>query len=162
VHSAKCIYAIWENVRRSKAAPLLNLLTSFLQDRSFMVAHGSTRSRWILAPWLRSRSPPLHHFHCRPGTHACGWGCPQSNADDLQAYVHCSAGRAISEVETIGQAMETLQAWMSSNRLRLTRPRRSSSGSVPVSSWLRLTLGSLPLNTRTSPSRPLSVTWEWP
>src|SRR6218665_2747545 len=30
----------------------------------------------------------------------------QSYADDLQAYVHC-------------QAIETLQAWMSSNRLRL-------------------------------------------
>src|SRR6218665_2497893 len=34
-------------------------------------------------------------------------------------YIHCSAGRAISAVETISQAIETLQAWMWSNSLRL-------------------------------------------
>ena len=53
---------------------------------------------------------------------AAGAVLSQSYADDLQAYVHCSAGRlgrAISAVETIGEAIKTLQAWMSSNRLRL-------------------------------------------
>src|SRR6218665_2128925 len=54
----------------------------------------------------------------------------QSYADDLQAYVHCSAGRAISAVETISQAIETLQAWMSSNGLHLNPTKRSLSGSV--------------------------------
>src|SRR6218665_214447 len=44
----------------------------------------------------------------------------------------------------------------------LIRPRRSSSGSVPVGSSLRLTLGSLSPNTRISPSRPLSVTYICP
>src|SRR6218665_1642526 len=34
-------------------------------------------------------------------------------------YIHCSAGQAISAVETISQTIETLQAWMPSNRLRL-------------------------------------------
>src|SRR6218665_2261808 len=41
----------------------------------------------------------------------------------LTIYVHCLAGRAISAVETIGRAIETLQAWMSSNRLRLNRTK---------------------------------------
>src|SRR6218665_3815108 len=30
---------------------ILGWLTSFLQDRSFMVAHGSPRSRWVPAPF---------------------------------------------------------------------------------------------------------------
>jgi len=50
---------------------------------------------------------------------AAGAVLSQSYADDLQAYVHCPAGQAISAVETISQTIETLQAWMSSNRLRL-------------------------------------------
>src|SRR6218665_3355495 len=62
---------------------ILGWLTSFLQDCSFMVVHGSTRSRWVLAPLGLPqgsvlRSPPLHNFHCRPVTPACGWGCLQS------------------------------------------------------------------------------------
>src|SRR6218665_493900 len=81
---------------------------------------------------------------------AAGAVLSPSYADDLQAYVHCSADRAISAVEMISQPIETLQAWMSSNRLHRTsvliRPIRSLSGSVPVSNSLRLTLGSLPLS----------------
>ena len=43
----------------------------------------------------------------------------QSYADDLQAYAHCSASAAADAVREICRAMETLEAWMSSNRLRL-------------------------------------------
>src|SRR3984885_8445094 len=43
----------------------------------------------------------------------------QSYADDLQAYVHCQAAEAAAAVRKIGEATEILEAWMSSNRLRL-------------------------------------------
>src|ERR1700733_13683549 len=43
----------------------------------------------------------------------------QSYADDLQAYVHCQAAEAAAAVRKIGRATEILEAWMSSNRLRL-------------------------------------------
>src|SRR6218665_1557868 len=36
---------------------ILGWLTSFLQDRSFMVAHGSTRSRWVPAPFGLPKAP---------------------------------------------------------------------------------------------------------
>src|SRR6218665_2994795 len=92
---------------------------------------------------------------------AAGTVLGQSYADDLQAYVHCSAGRAISAVETISQAISRpCRPGCRQTAYVLIRPRRSLTGSVSVSSSLRLTLGSLPLNTRISPSRPLSVTWE--
>ena len=38
---------------------ILGWLASFLQDRSFMVAHGSTRSRWVPAPFGLPRAPFL-------------------------------------------------------------------------------------------------------
>src|SRR5688572_26326054 len=40
----------------------------------------------------------------------------QSYAGDLQAFVHCPASAAITEARAMNRAME---AWMSSNRLRL-------------------------------------------
>ena len=52
---------------------------------------------------------------------AAGAVLSQSYADDLQAYVHCSAAQAISAVETMSQAIETFQGWVSSNRLLLSQ-----------------------------------------
>jgi len=104
---------------------ILGWLTSFLQDRSFMVAHGSPRSRWVPAPFGLPQGSVLGTLLCIIFTAdlglllAAGAVLSQSYADDLQAYVHCSTGRAISAVETISQAIETFQAWMSSNRLHL-------------------------------------------
>src|SRR6218665_1500110 len=104
---------------------ILGWLISFLQDRSFMVAHGSSRSRWVPAPFGLPQGSvlgPLLYiiFTADLGPLlAAGAVLRQSYVDDLQAYVHCSAGQAICAVEAISQAIDTLQAWMSSNRLRL-------------------------------------------
>src|SRR6218665_879702 len=90
-----------------------------------MVAHGSTRSRWVPAPFglpQGSVLDPLLHiiFTADLGPLlAAGAVLSQAYADDLQAYVHCSAGKAITAVEAISQTIETLQAWTSSSSLRL-------------------------------------------
>jgi len=105
-----------------------------------MVVHGPTKSQWIPVPFGLPQgsvlSPLLYIiFTADLGPlHATGAVLSQSYADDLQAYVLCSAGQDISAVETISQAIETLQAWMSKNAYGLTRPRHSSSGAVHVSS----------------------------
>jgi hypothetical protein len=43
----------------------------------------------------------------------------QSYAGALQAFLHCPASAAITEARAMNRAMEALEAWMSSNRLRL-------------------------------------------
>jgi len=92
---------------------------------SFIVAHGSTRSRWVPGSFKLPQGSvlgPLFYisFIADLGPLlAAGAVLSQSYADDLQAYVHCPAGQDISAVETMSQTMETLQAWMASNCSRL-------------------------------------------
>src|SRR6218665_634922 len=43
----------------------------------------------------------------------------QLYADDVQAYLHCSASDAIATTQVLTFIMGALEAWMSSNRLRL-------------------------------------------
>jgi len=104
---------------------ILDWLTSYLQDCSFMVAHGSTRSLWVPAPvGLPQGSvlgPLLYIIYTADlgSILAAASVLGQSYADDLQAYIHCLATQADAAVGTMSRAMETLQSWMSSNRLRL-------------------------------------------
>ena len=66
------------------------------------MAHGSTRFRWVPAPFGLPQGSVLGLllyiiFTADLGPLlAAGAVLSQSYADDLQAYVHCSAGRAIS------------------------------------------------------------------
>jgi len=104
---------------------ILDWLTSYLRDRSFMVAHGSTRSLWVPAPVGLPQGSVLGPLLYRIYTAdlgsilAAASVLGQSYADDLQAYIHCLATQADAAVGTMSRAMETLQSWMSSNRLRL-------------------------------------------
>src|SRR6218665_341151 len=43
----------------------------------------------------------------------------QLYADDVQAYQHCPASDALVTASAMSRTMETLEPWMSSNRLRL-------------------------------------------
>ena len=80
--------------------------TSFLQDRSFMVAYGSTRFRWVSAPFGLPQGSVLGPLLCIIFTAdlgpllAAGAVLSQSNADDLQAYIHCSAGCSLAPLTT--------------------------------------------------------------
>src|SRR6218665_3609108 len=69
------------------------------------------------APYFTSFSLPIWDRCLRLGLSSVS--PTQPYADDLQAYVHCSAGQAIRAVGAISQAIDTLQAWVSSNRLRV-------------------------------------------
>ena len=103
----------------------LDWLGSFLHDRSFSVVYGSTRTPWVPAPYGLPQGsvlgPLLYIIYTADlgSLLAASSVLSQSYADDLQAYLHCLAPAAISTVRVMSRAMETLEAWMSSNRLRL-------------------------------------------
>src|SRR6218665_252912 len=97
---------------------ILSWLISFLQDRSFMVAHGSTRFRWVPAIFGLLQGSVLGPLLYIIFTAILG-PCLRlrlSLVNPMQTifrlYVHCSTGQAIHvhvcAVEAISQAIETL------------------------------------------------------
>jgi hypothetical protein len=103
----------------------LDWFGSFLHDRSFSVVHGSARTPWVPAPFGLPQGSVLGSLLYIISTAdlgpllAAGSVLSQSYVDDLQAYLHCPVSAAITSVRAMSQAMEALEAWMSSNRLRL-------------------------------------------
>jgi len=100
-------------------------VASFLHERSLCVVHGSTRSIWVPAqcglPQGSVLGPILYIIYTSGvaqllKAHAV---LGQLYADDVQAYTHCLPSNAISAVRVMSGTMDALEAWMSSNRLRL-------------------------------------------
>ena len=81
-----------------------------LQDRSFMVTLGLGGFLRHLGCQRLCSGLPLSYY-CMGLLLAAEAALSQSYDDDVQACVHCSVGQAaaLSAVETISQAIETLQ-----------------------------------------------------
>src|SRR6218665_3671953 len=99
-------------------------LRSFLGERSFCVVHGSTRYPWVPAPFGLPQGsvlgPLLYLIYTSDlATLLASYSAlAQLYADDIQAYLHCSASDAIATTQVMTFIMGALGAWMSSNRLR--------------------------------------------
>ena len=100
-------------------------LESFLGERSLCVVHGSTRSPWVPAPYGLPQGsvlgPLLYLIYTSDlaSLLASYSALAQLYADDVQAYLHCSASDAIATTRAMSSIMGALETWMSSNRLRL-------------------------------------------
>src|SRR6218665_1203195 len=100
-------------------------LRSFLGERSFCVVHGSIRSPWVLVPYGVPQGsvlgPLLYLIYTSDlATLLASYSAlAQLYADDIQAYLHCSASDASATTQVMTFIMGALGAWMSSNRLRL-------------------------------------------
>ena len=103
----------------------LSWLGSFLSERSFCVVHGPSRSSWVPAPYGLPQGSVLGPLLYIIYTSEIGSLLTASAvlghlyADDVQAYLHCLATNATDAVRAMSLALGALEAWMSSNRLRL-------------------------------------------
>src|SRR5688572_7871617 len=123
-----------------------------------VVVHGSIRSIWVPAqcglPHGSVLGPILYTIYTSgvaqlSKAHAV---LGQLYADDVQAYTHCLPSNAISAVRVMSGTMDALEAWMSSNRLRLNPSK------TKFIRLLNLTLLLLRLNSLIIPFQPRFVT----
>ena len=143
-------------------------LESFLHERSLCVVRGSTRSPWVSAPYGLPQGsvlgPLLYLVYTSDLTSllASYAALAQLYADDVQAYLHCSASDAILTTRVMSSIMGALEAWMSSNRLRLNPAKTQFIWLGTRQQLARLDMAALtaafPLFTLSSVVRDLGVT----
>jgi len=105
-------------------------ITSYLSECSASVLFHSSRSHWRSTPLSYPRyqclgiySTILFTADIGPLFASCCLAS-HSYANDIQTYKHCLASQAHSAIRIVLHATDTLNAWMSSNRL-LLNPQKS-------------------------------------
>src|SRR5688572_11687420 len=103
----------------------LDWLSSFLTGRTNCAVVGSSRSRWVPAPFGVPQGsvlgPLLYILYTADISSLLRSSglLHQLYADDIQAYVHCRAADAVASVGLMCRAIDALSGWMASNRLLL-------------------------------------------
>src|SRR6218665_715055 len=140
-------------------------ISSYLSERSASVLFHSSHSRWRPTPFglpLGSVLGPLLYILFTTDNGPLLASCSlasHSYADDVQAYKHCIASQAHSAIRIVSHATDTLNAWMSSNRL-LLNPQKSQYFWFGTHQQLdKLDLAALSLEFPILSSLPLSGTW---
>ena len=122
------------NVTFAVSGSFLRQIGSFLHERTYCVVHGSTRSRWVPAPYGLPQGSvlgPLLYIIYTSGLTlllAEHGALGQLYADETQAYMHCMSSKAATTVRAMGQTLTALETWMASNRLCLNHAKTKFMG----------------------------------
>ena len=106
-------------------------MKSFLRELTFSVVHGSSRFPWVATPYGLPQGsvlgPLLYIIYTSDLASLLDafaaltqlYTDDQLYADDVQAYLHCTAFAAIVTARVMASIMMALEVWVSLNRLRL-------------------------------------------
>ena len=115
---------------------LFEWLESFIRGRYQSVVVGCIRSQWRAITTGMPQGSVLGPLLCVLFTAdvlqiigEAGVGVQQYD-DDTQAYQHCKPNGAVRAFTQLQTTLTKVQAWMSSNRLKLNLAKRSLSGSA--------------------------------